>query len=315
MKVVILNSKGTEQDIFKFGNDLLEKLKSRYEVVMRNEIQPDFSNIPELYDDDEKIVLFNPFSFKEGFDAFKLFSKELPNFKNIKYLFSTYSFYTGLDLAQLKKMGIRYRNNGGANADSVAQWAIASIYALLSRFPELSKSKQMADGSILGEELEGKTAGVIGMGNVGQSLLATLEKMGIRTVYTNRTAKDVSAKQVGLEKLVEQDLIFITIATNDETKEMLTKLSTLLKSHNYVIDVSHHDDLYDKKAVLSLLNEGKIKGFALEAEESMESDKNFIITHGIAWCTQDAERKTIENYLNFAFKVLEGRESEIDFII
>ncbi len=316
MKPIILSAKSSHQDLLTYGKNLFDQITSEYKAVAYDEIKPDFSNIPELFDETEKIVLFNNFALSDGFSAF---SQHLSKFKNVKYLLSPYSSYEGLDLELLKKMGIKYRNNGGANAKSVAQYAITAMFMLLSKFPVFTQSMNMPEGLILGEERYGKTAGIIGMGNVGKELLETLKALGIPTVYYNRSVENVEAKKVSLEEVVKQDIIFITIATNADTIKLLSNFPSLLQPHNYLIDISAADELYDKKSVVDLLNQDKIKGYAVEIFDpallKLESEKNLIATPHIAWCTVDAEKRTVENYLNRALTILRGKKSEVDFIV
>lgn len=312
MKPILLSSKSGHQDLLTYGKDLFDKITTEYHGIAYTQFKPDFSDVPELCDDDEKIVLFNHFAIPDGF---KSLTEHLPKFKNVKFVLSPYSTYAGLDLNVVKELGIRYRNNSGANAKSVAQYAITCAFSLLSRFPELSKLSSLPDGSILGEEYHNKTAGIVGMGNVGKELLETLTKLNVKTVFYNRTSKDMDAKQVTLEEVFRQDMIFIAIATNPDTKALLSQIKTLINKKNYLIDVSAYDDLYDKKGVVNLLNSGKMKGYALETDAELESDKNFIATPHIAWCTVDAERRTVENYLNRALLILQGEESKVDFIV
>jgi len=312
MKIVMINSKSSEGDLNTYNKELLEEIKDKYNVSMYTEVKDDFSNISELFDQDEKLVMFNHFSLEDGFEKF---SKNLPKFNNIKYLLSTYSSYSGLDLELLKKMGIRYRNNGGANAKSVAQYAITCMFMLLGRFPQLSKLNDMPDGSILGEEYEGKTAGIIGMGNVGQALLESLNKLGIKTKYYNRSKKEVDSEAVSVEEVFEQDIVFLTIATNDDTSGILAKIPEYIKQNNYLIDVSAHDELYDKQKMIDLLDQGKYKGFGLETDLRSDKNINLITTSHIAWCTYDAEKRTVDNYLNRAIAILEGKQDSIDFIV
>ncbi len=312
MKVVILNSKSSQEDLYTFNKELLENLQKNYKVSMYDEIKPDFSNIPELFDEDEKLVLVNHFALENGFESF---SKHLPNFKNIKYLLSPYSSYAGLDLELLKKLGIKYRNNGGANAKSVAQYALTAMLMLLSRFPQLSKLSDMPDGTILGEEIDTKTAGIIGMGNVGEALLEKLNELGIPTVYYNRSDKSVDSKKVSIEEVFKQDLIFITVATNPETTNLLSSMPSYINQNNYIVDVSAHDELYDKNEMIKLLDEKKFKGYGLETDIRSDKDLNLITTPHIAWCTYDAEKRTVDNYLNRAISILEGKVDTVDFIV
>jgi phosphoglycerate dehydrogenase-like enzyme len=316
MKPILLSSKSSHQDLLTYRPDLFNRLVTEFHGVAYDQIEPDFSNIPELFDDEEKLVMFNHFAIPNGFHAF---SKYLPTFKNVKFLLSPYSAYEGLDLDLLKKMGIKYRNNGGANAKSVAQYAIMASFMLLSKYPVFTQSNTMPDGSILGEERFGKTAGIIGLGNVGKEILDTLNRLGIETVYYNRSEENVSAKKVELSEIFKQDLVFVSIATSPQTQELLKDLPTLLQPHNYLIDISATDELYDKKSVVKLLDQDKIKGFALEVfnpqEFKLASQKNLIATPHIAWCTKDAEERTVDNYLNRGLMVLQGESDKVDFIV
>ncbi|MEO6508641.1 MAG: NAD(P)-dependent oxidoreductase, partial [Patescibacteria group bacterium] len=279
MKVIILTSKGGLSDLTIYGNNLLEQLKQEFDVKIFDTINSDFSNVTDLFDDIHKLVLFNQFSIP---GAFETFTKYLPSFRNIKFLLSPYSMYKGLDLELLKSMNIHYRNNAGANAKSVAQYDITAMFMLLSKFPIFSKEMVMPEGTILGEEYHKKTAGIIGMGNVGKELLNILNDLKISTVYNNRSEENVSAKKVSLEEIFQQDIIFISIATNEETIELLKDLPDLIQDKNYIIDGTAVDQLYDKKKVVDLLNQDRLRGYAVELFDpgklKLVSEKNLIAT-------------------------------------
>lgn len=316
MKPIFLSSPSSQQDLVTYGKDIFEKLLSQYEGKAYDQFQPNFSDVPELFDQDEKILIVNNFALPDGFISF---SKVLPTFNNVKYLLTPYSAYEGLDLELLKKMQIRFRNNGGANAKSVAQYAIMALFMLLSKYAVFTKTDTMPDGSVLGEERFGKTAGIIGMGNVGKEILDTLTRLGIETVYFNRSEEAVAAKKVTYEEIFKQDFIFVTIATNPETQKFLANFQNLLEPHNYVIDITATDELYDKKAIVDLLDQDFLKGYALEVFDptqlKLSSQKNLIATPHIAWCTSDAEKRTVENLLTRTQLILEGHADQVDFIL
>lgn len=299
-----------------FAPDLWQQLQTSAEVKVYTTAAPDFSDVPELFNDQEKTLIYNQFAFEGGFEAL---TAVLPKTKNICYLFCPYSAYEGLDLEVVKQMGIRFRSNKGANAPSVAQYAITAMYMLLSKFPMFTRTMTMPSGETMGEELAGKTAAIIGLGNVGQHVLDTLQKLGVSTVYYSEHQKEVSAQAVSFEKVFEHDLLFLTLATNEKSMQLLSDFASKLQPNNYLIDVSATDTLYDKRSVLTLLNEDKLKGYALEIEHpeslEMKSDKNLLATPHIAWCTIDAERRTATNLLNRALQVAQGHRENIDFIV
>lgn len=306
MKVLILDSKSSQKELIHYANKEIEELKTKTEVIMYDSYKPDFSDIEELYDNDEKIVLFNQYAMDEGFENL---SKHMDTFVNVKYILTPYSSYAGLDLDKVNELGIKYKNNAGANAKAVSQYAIAAMFSLLRKFPIFAKQEEESDGSILGEEIESKTAGIIGMGNVGIDLLEILNNLGIETKYYNRTDKNLNSEKVDIDEIFEQDLVFITIATNDETIELLKNIDKKIKRNNYIIDVSAHDELYDKEKVVEMLNNDEFKGYALESTElKSTSDKNFLKTPHVAWCTIEAEQKTYRNYICNAISILDGEE-------
>lgn len=316
MKPVIISSHSSHQDLLTYGPSLLDKLIKDFGAVTYDHLQPDFSDIPELFNDEEKLVLFNHFATPRGFHDF---TQHLPRFKQVKYVLSPYSAYEGLDLELVKNMGIRYRNNGGANAKSVAQYAIMAMFMLLSKYPVLGRGSKWPDGSVLGEERFGKKVGIIGMGNVGLEIYDTVHKLGMEAVYCNRTAADLSAPQVSLAEVAHQDIIFVTIATNPETVTFLKDFHTMLQPHQYVIDISATDTLYDKLAVAKLVETGQLQGYALELDDpsflTPAPTVNIVATPHMAWCTVDAERRTVENYLQRALQILEGHADQVDFIV
>lgn len=316
MKVIILESESTKKDLLKFGSDLLNKVKETCSTIIYDKVSEDFSNIPELKDNEEKILLYNPYCIDGDFSHL---TKHLPTFKNVKYLFSPYSYYTDLDLELLRKMGIKYRNNAGANAKSVAQLAITVMFMLLSRVPQLGYENKEPSGEILGEELDNKTIGIIGMGNVGKTLADKFKKLGIPSVFYNRTAKEMGISQVDLEEVFNQDIVFLTIAKNEETAEMLKNIFSLIKKHQYLIDISAYDDFYDKHKMIEMLKNNSLTGYAFETSNPQNyrtSDKlNLVITPHMAWSTLDAESNVARHYLNRTLKVLGGKVDDIDFIV
>lgn len=316
MKLIILESKSSVSDLDKYGKDLMNKLRETGSMILCDEVKADFSNIKDLFDEEEKILLFNPFSINGKFNTL---TDNLPKFKNVKYILSPYSFYDGLDISLLQQLGIRYRNNAGANAKSVAQHALTLSLMLLGRFPLLATKNVWPDGSILGEEIAGKTAVIVGMGKVGLSLYPLLAGLGVTTKYYNRNDKKLDIPKITFEEIFENDLIFLTIASNLETREIVEPLPSLLKPQNYLIDISATDDLYDKKAVLKQLERGEFSGFGVELDKPdflmPVTDCNFISTPHMAWATKDAERRTVRDYLNRALMVIDGRADEVDFVV
>lgn len=316
MKVIIFGDGSVVKNFENYAFDLFAMLKSKADVIVCDAVNQDFYKVPELFEDSEKILMYDPFSFV---GKFATLSENLSRFKNVKYIFSPYSFYDGLNLDLVKTLGIRYKNNAGANAKSVAQHALALALTIVEKFPLLAGVKVNPDGSILGEEIFGKTAGIVGMGNIAMELAPLLDALGVKTVYYNRTKKDIDLTKVIFEEIFKQELVFLTISATDETRKMMETLPSLLTKKNYLIDLSATDDLYNKKEVLKKLEIGDFAGYGLELDDPsfMAPTKpcNYLATPHMAWATVDAERRTMRNYLERVIKVLDGKAEEIDFLV
>jgi D-3-phosphoglycerate dehydrogenase len=216
-------------------------------------------------------------------------------------------------------MGIKYRNNAGANAKSVAQLAITHMFMLLSRIPQHGYENTEPTGEILGEELDGKTVGIVGMGNIGKELADKFKKLNIPTVFYNRTGKNVGLPQVSIEEVFGNDIVFLTIATNEETKNMLSNISSLIKKHQYLIDISAYDDFYDKHKMISSLQENNLAGYAFETSNPQDyrtkEKLNLVITPHMAWSTLNAESNVSRHYLQRTLMVINNNLEDIDFVV
>ena len=85
-----------------------------------------------------------------------------------------------LDLDAIKEKGIPLYVNQGVNAESVAEHAILLMLACLRRLPSINRNtkngiwNKQAQG-VQTSELKGKTVGIIGMGNIAQTLVSLLK--------------------------------------------------------------------------------------------------------------------------------------------
>ena len=91
-----------------------------------------------------------------------------------------------IDVIHAKGIGIDVRNTPNASSDSVAELALAHIFAV-ARFL-CDSNCTMRDGQwnkkkYQGTEIAGKTLGIIGMGRIGQSLANKAKALGMKIIY------------------------------------------------------------------------------------------------------------------------------------
>lgn len=284
MKLIIVSSKA------QFKNPELVQLLEGYGAVFYEDFDLNLNTVKELFDDEPKILAIDELNIHGGFDGV---NDALPKMKNVKYIIGLSARYEGFDIETAKKLKIKYCNNPDTTSESVAELAIMLMMMITRKYP-LHHSGEFYGSNNLGREVREMSAGVIGYGNIGKRIAGLCNGLGMKVKYWNRSEKRAFYIQVDeLHKILVQDVIFISLQTNEETKKLFTQdFYDSLRPNQFIIDTTASDALYDKSKLISMANKGKIAGFAFEAENKYSKytpvKGNVVITPHIGWGTEDS---------------------------
>jgi phosphoglycerate dehydrogenase-like enzyme len=117
---------------------------------------------------------------------------------------------------RLKAKGVQVATSSGANAEVVAQTALAGLLALSRKFPELvhaMHAKKWAPllGSQLPPDLSGQTALLVGWGPIAQKVAQFLSVLGLRMKVVRQHAQAESLVKTGIDSSQPEMLTFDTI--------------------------------------------------------------------------------------------------------
>ena len=117
---------------------------------------------------------------------------------------------------RLKAKGVQVATSSGANAEVVAQTALAGLLALSRKFPELvhaMHAKKWAPllGSQLPPDLSGQTALLVGWGPIAQKVAQFLSVLGLRMKVVRQHAQAESLVKTGIDFSQPEMLTFETI--------------------------------------------------------------------------------------------------------
>lgn len=262
---------------------------------------------------------------------FPLDKEFLNQAKNLKFIGRVGAGLENIDQETAQKQNITLFNAPEGNRDAVGEHAIGMLLMLMNRLRiadnEFRKGIWKREEN-RGDELMGKTVGIIGYGNMGKAFAHRLKGFGVNTICYDIEANvgDENARQVRIDELLmEADIISLHTPQTADTNGMIN--STFINAFRkafYFINTARGKSVVTRDLV-EALKSGKIKGACLDVHEyekssfekldveNLSEDFQFLIqseqvilTPHIAGWTHQSKEKLAEAILN---KILAWKES------
>jgi len=184
----------------------------------------------------------------------------------------------GVDVAAASARGIAVANiptSQSGGAESVAEWCVMSALALSRRAMELTGLMRAAGewGGPMGRAMLGRTACIIGLGDIGKALAARLAPFGMRLIAVSRAPDEILARSFGCEAaglaalddvLSMSDYVFLCLPLNPATHHIINARTLgRMPRHGYLINAGR-GGLVDQDALLAAIDAGQLAGCALD---------------------------------------------------
>ena len=193
--------------------------------------------------------------------------------KNLKFIARVGAGMENIDIAKAQELGIKLINSPEGNKDAVAEHVIGTLLVLMNRL--FISSNEVKKGIWLreenrGEEILGKTFGIIGYGNMGKAVAKRLSGFGCKTIFYDikPNLSDEFATQVSLQELQENaDILSLHTPLTEDTLYMIDEeFISKMKKNFYFINTARGKNL-KTSALVNALKSGKIKGACLDVLE------------------------------------------------
>ena len=193
--------------------------------------------------------------------------------KNLKFIARVGAGMENIDITKAQELGIKLINSPEGNKDAVAEHVIGTLLVLMNRL--FISSNEVKKGIWLreenrGEEILGKTFGIIGYGNMGKAVAKRLSGFGCKTIFYDikPNLSDESATQVSLQELQENaDILSLHTPLTEDTLYMIDEeFISKMKKNFYFINTARGKNL-KTSALVNALKLGKIKGACLDVLE------------------------------------------------
>jgi D-3-phosphoglycerate dehydrogenase len=181
-----------------------------------------------------------------------------------------------VDLNAATAAGVLVMNTPGGNAVSVAEHTFALMLALARMVPQASastKAGKWEKKKFLGNELRGKTLGIVGFGSIGREVVKRARSFEMRIIVSDpyvseKAVQEYDVELVDLRTLYQiSDYITLHVALTPETEHMLNIESFALMKHGVRIVNCARGELIDQSALDHAIKQGIVAGAALDVFE------------------------------------------------
>lgn len=231
----------------------------------------------------------------------------------------------GIDVDAATDLGIQICNAAESNQSSVAEYAVGLLLMLAKHAVNYNNGLKVGDMSVrqlYGNDVQGKTLGIIGMGKIGTQVARIASYgLGMNVLgYSRRVSKKEKTDYGWLtpdmdEVVASADYLSLHLPGSDGTSKLLDERRLSLMKPTACLINTGRGEVIDESALIKLLQEGKLRGAALDVFEGnlpktdnpLLSMDNVITTpHTAAFTTEALERMSYQAALGIV-EVLEKR--------
>lgn len=220
---------------------------------------------------------------------------------SVKLICEAGTGYNNIDLEAAKKKGITVCNIPAYSTQRVAHTAIMFILNLSStmQVQQAMLTKGNHDNftkclQVNHVEVNGKTLGIIGGGNIGLEVAKVANALGMKILIHTRTPKEneENLTYTSLEEVLKNsDYVSLHCPLNEKTKHIINaETLSLMKPTAFLINTAR-GALIDEPALIEALKKGTIAGAGLDVQETeppvegnpLYTMENVILTPHMGW--------------------------------
>ncbi|MFJ8532614.1 2-hydroxyacid dehydrogenase [Streptomyces sp. NPDC093591] len=247
--------------------------------------------------------------------------------------------FNNIDLDVAERLAMTVARVSYYSPHSVAEFAWALAMAVNRRIVRASTRTRDFDfrlDGLMGRDMYGRTAGVLGTGKIGEAFSRIAHGFGMKLLGWD-VAENPACMQLGMryvpkeQLLAESDLVSLHVPLMPETRHLIDADALKLMKDDAILINSSRGGLVDTAALVAELREGRFTGVGLDVYEAeaglffldkslqaVEDDTlarlvtfpNVLVTSHQAYYTEDAVGQIVETTLKNVLDYRAGRRSE-----
>lgn len=228
----------------------LKKLSASQNIVSRDD-----ANLSQLLADTE--VIFAKI-------ATKIDRELIETAPNLRYIGVLATAFDAIDVSYTREKNIAVSNLGGYSTEAVSELFFATLFEAVR---DLEKAKQQARredysfGELMGQELAGKTLGVLGAGKIGSRIAKIGLGIGMKVLYFDKENKseidNLGAERRELDEVLSKsDFVSLNLLLNKETEGIVGKPKIAMLKRGCIFINLSPPSLIDQEAMMERAGKG-----------------------------------------------------------
>ena len=225
--------------------------------------------------------------------------------KNLKLIGRAGAGVDNIDLATAKEKNIIVMNTPGGNTNATAEHTLALLLSLSRKIPIANATThkgEWAKKKLKGNEIKGKTIGIIGFGNVGKRFAEMCSALGLKVIILSKLFEGIkndyaNYESVNLNQILETaDIISFHCKPSSDGSPIISNKEINKMKKNAIIINTARGNLVSETDLSEAIKNETIKGAAIDvfADEPAKDNilfglDNVILTPHIAASTSEAQ--------------------------
>jgi len=237
---------------------------------------------------------------------------------NIRAIISPTTGLDHIDLNSASRKGVKVFHLRGETKflktiSGTAELTIGLMLSIMRKIPQSFDSVKEGfwnPGKFRGNELSGKTLGIIGCGRLGSKVSRTAIALGMNVIaydpFISRFPAGVKSKKNQSDVLCEADVLSLHVPLLPETRHLISQNEINYMKNGIVIINTSRGAIIETKSLINSLNNGRVAAAAFDVMEDehlfleknhplvkyASDNQNLIITPHIGGATFESVEKT-----------------------
>lgn len=268
----------------------------------------------------------------------QLRKETLDKFTNLKLVLTRSTGFDHIDIDECKRRGIKLCNVPDYGDNTVAEF---TFFLILSLLRGINLTRSVSANTAPGDELEGKTIGIVGVGRIGTKVAEIANAFGMKILYNshknNQLVDSIGGSKVELKELLNSsNVVTLHVPLTKDTYHLINKDNIkYMKKGSYLVNTSR-GAVVETEAIIEGIESKTLAGAALDVIEGEEfagkemeiirkgenydliklaledsilkKYDNVILTPHIAYNTHEALERIIDETLENLSNMLKGKE-------